>query len=254
MPQHLTVHRVLLATGRAEIDPDAVCVPTLRSPGTSRAAVAGQHSAPGHAATCGSRAARYNACAPPPSSATRGQCTEEPMRAERSRWDVPRADRFPGTRGRTERVAAPARRPRRVEFTSTSRAPRARRPRSATPPRTDSGTAELEDHIVRLHRTVAGPGCSKRPGRCSRSAEPPGGGCLPVRPEGSIRPASAIFAMSQGGGCWIVTALGGVSPYGVSPDDGDMSGPASPRAPRGCLRLHSQSPTPRRGGDGGTTS
>ena len=61
------------------------------------------------------RAAWCNVVAPRPSSAIGGQFTERPLGADRPRWYVPRADPFPGTRGRTERETAPVRRARRVE-------------------------------------------------------------------------------------------------------------------------------------------
>jgi hypothetical protein len=49
-------------------------------------------------------------------------------------------------------------------------------------------------------------------------------GGMPSGSAGGFDPASAIFATSDGGGYWIVTALGKVSSYGDAPDDGDMSG------------------------------
>ena len=41
---------------------------------------------------------------------------------------------------------------------------------------------------------------------------------------GRLRPAAAIFASSDGGGYWVVTALGRVSSFGDAPAHGDMSG------------------------------
>ena len=52
---------------------------------------------------------------------------------------------------------------------------------------------------------------------------PPLGG-MPGGSAGGFDPASAIFATSDGGGYWVVTALGKVSPFGDAPGDGDMSG------------------------------
>ena len=67
-------------------------------------------------------------------------------------------------------------------------------------------------------------GSSTRPGRCSRSATRHSLGGMPAGSAGGFDPASAIFATSDGGGYWIVTALGKVSSYGDAPNDGDMSG------------------------------
>ncbi len=39
-----------------------------------------------------------------------------------------------------------------------------------------------------------------------------------------VDPASAIFSTSDGGGYWIVTALGSVAAFGNAPNDGAMSG------------------------------
>ena len=67
------------------------------------------------------RTARCNAVAPGARSAISEQFTERPLGARRPRWYVPRADPFPGTRGRTERETAPAPRARRVEGSGTCR-------------------------------------------------------------------------------------------------------------------------------------
>ena len=49
-------------------------------------------------------------------------------------------------------------------------------------------------------------------------------GGMPAGSAGGLDPASAIFATSDGGGYWVVTALGKVSSFGDAPSDGDMSG------------------------------
>ena len=49
-------------------------------------------------------------------------------------------------------------------------------------------------------------------------------GGMPAGSAGGFDPASAIFATSDGGGYWVVTALGKVSSFGDAPADGDMSG------------------------------
>ena len=70
----------------------------------------------------------------------------------------------------------------------------------------------------------AATGSSTEPGRCSPSAmRPAWEACRPVLPAVS-NPASAIFDTSDGGGYWVVTALGKVSNFGDAPNDGDMSG------------------------------
>ena len=51
-----------------------------------------------------------------------------------------------------------------------------------------------------------------------------GMGGLPAGTAGGLDPAAAVFATSDGGGYWVVTAQGKVASFGDAPNDGDMSG------------------------------
>ena len=87
------------------------------------------------------------------------------------------------------------------------------------------GTQSSRHHLGRGDaRTAAATGSSTPPARSSPSATPPALGSLPPGSAGGLDPASAIFATSDGGGYWVVTAPGKVSNFGDAPDDGDMSG------------------------------
>jgi hypothetical protein len=55
------------------------------------------------------------------------------------------------------------------------------------------------------------------------AATPPPSRGLPPGSTGGLDPAATIFATSDGGGYWISTALGKVTPFGDAPNDGDVS-------------------------------
>ena len=116
------------------------------------------------------------------------------------------------------------------------------------------GPAELGHHLRRGDaRTGGATGSSTVPGRCSPTATRPALGSLAPGSAGGFDPASAIFATSDGGGYWVVTAVGqGLELRRRTRRRGHVGHPPQ-RADHRRLRILSLAPEARLGA-GGTSS